>query len=275
MLINIKGQLTDFSHPKVMGILNLTPDSFFDGGKYDSDLHYLTQTEKMLHDGADILDIGAFSARPAGGEWVSEDEELKRLLVPLEQILKKFPETIISVDTFRSKVAQKTIETGAAMINDIFAGNLDNDMFNTVAALQVPYIMMHIRGNHTSMHKKTIYDDVVKDVLHELSKRFFEARNAGINDIIIDPGFGFSKTIEQNYEIMQKLELFHIFEKPLLVGISRKSMIYKLLDGNPESSLNGTTALNMYALTKGTHILRVHDVKETVECVKLYTQISN
>lgn len=274
MLINIKGQLTDFSRPKVMGILNLTPDSFFDGGKYDSDLHYLTQTEKMLHDGADILDIGAFSTRP-GGEWVSEDEELKRLLVPLEQILKKFPETIISVDTFRSKVAQKTVETGAAMINDISAGTLDDQMLNTVANTKVPYIMMHMRGNHTSMHKQTMYNDVVKDVLHELSKRFLEARNVGINDIIIDPGFGFSKTIEQNYEIMQKLELFHIFEKPLLVGISRKSMIYKLLDGNPKSSLNGTTALNMYALTKGTHILRVHDVKEAVECVKLYTQISN
>lgn len=272
MLINIKGRLVDFSIPRIMGILNLTPDSFYDGGKHNSDLKYLTKTEQMLRDGADIIDVGAFSSRP-GGEWISEDEELERLIFPLEQIIKNFPEAVISVDTFRSNVAKKSVENGAAMINDISAGGLDTEMMKTVSALQVPYIMMHMRGTPQTMNMLTDYKDVVKEVIFYFSEKIREARTAGINDLIIDPGFGFAKTVEQNYEILSKLELFRMLELPVLVGISRKSMIYKLLNINSEQSLNGTTVLNTIALQKGANILRVHDVKEAVECVKIQTQL--
>ena len=268
MTINCKGQLIDLSTPKIMGILNVTPDSFFDGGRFVSDENMLFQVENMLQDGATFIDVGGQSSKP-NAAIVSVDEELTRVVCAVELILKNFPETIISIDTFNSKVAQIAVESGAAMINDISAGNLDDKMFETVAKLQVPYIMMHMRGTPQTMSKVTNYDDLVKDILFYFSEKVAKARSFGINDLIVDPGFGFAKTLEQNFELLNKLELFEILELPVLVGISRKSMIYKTLENTPENALNGTSVLNTIALTKGANILRVHDVKEAVECVKL------
>lgn len=251
-----------------MGILNLTPDSFYDGGKYKDEAAILKQIEIMLEDGATFIDIGAYSSRP-GAEHVDADEELKRMLPIIELILKNFPDTLISVDTFRSKVAAESLERGAAIINDISAGNLDADMFNTVANYQVPYIMMHLKGTPQSMQKEAIYDDLIKDLRFYFSKKMREATSKKINDIIIDPGFGFAKTTAQNYTLLNHLDLFKTFGVPLLIGLSRKSMIYKVLNASPKAALNGTTALHTVALLKGANILRVHDVKEAVECVKL------
>ena len=273
MTINCNGKLIDLSTPKVMGILNCTPDSFYDGGKYKSESQLLSQVEKMLSDGATFVDIGAYSSKP-NAEFVAEEEELNRLLPVIELVLKSFPETIISVDTFRSKIAQSAIENGAAIINDISAGNLDEKMLETVAKLQVPYIMMHIKGTPQTMQTLTQYNNICKEMLFYFSERVGKARSFGINDIIIDPGFGFAKTLEQNYEVMQKLELFQMSELPLLVGISRKSMIYKTLETTAENSLNGTTFLNAISLQKGANILRVHDVKEAVESVKLFNKLN-
>ena len=273
MTINCNGKLIDLTTPKVMGILNCTPDSFYDGGKYKSESQFLSQVEKMLSDGATFVDIGAYSSKP-NAEFVSEDDELNRLLPVIELVLNSFPETIISVDTFRSKIAQKAIENGAAIVNDISAGNLDENMLETVAKLQVPYIMMHMKGTPQTMQTLTQYDNICKEMLFYFSERVGNARSLGINDIIIDPGFGFAKTLEQNYEVMQKLELFQMLELPLLVGISRKSMIYKTLETTAENSLNGTTFLNAISLQKGSNILRVHDVKEAVEGVKLYNKLN-
>jgi dihydropteroate synthase len=273
MTINCNGKLIDLSTPKVMGILNCTPDSFYDGGKYKSESQFLSQVEKMLSDGATFVDIGAYSSKP-NAEFVSEEEELNRLLPVIELVLKSFPNTIISVDTFRSKIALSAIENGAAIINDISAGNLDEKMLETVAILQVPYIMMHMKGTPQTMQTLTQYDNICKEMLFYFSERVGKARSFGINDIIIDPGFGFAKTLEQNYEVMQKLELFQILELPLLVGISRKSMIYKTLETTAENSLNGTTFLNAISLQKGANILRVHDVKEAVEGVKLFNKLN-
>ena len=273
MTINCNGKLIDLSTPKVMGILNCTPDSFYDGGKYKSESQFLSQVEKMLSDGATFVDVGAYSSKP-NAEFVSEEEELNRLLPVIELVLKSFPETIISVDTFRSKIALSAIENGAAIINDISAGNLDEKMLETVAILQVPYIMMHMKGTPQTMQTLTQYDNICKEMLFYFSERVGKARSFGINDIIIDPGFGFAKTLEQNYEVMQKLELFQMLELPLLVGISRKSMIYKTLETTAENSLNGTTFLNAISLQKGANILRVHDVKEAVEGVKLFNKLN-
>lgn len=268
MTINCKGELIDVSTPKVMGILNLTPDSFYDGGKYKDEVAILKQVEKMLEDGATFIDMGAYSSRP-GAEHVDEDDELKRMLPIVELILKHFPDTLISVDTFRSKVAGESLERGAAIINDISAGNLDAEMFNTAAKYQVPYIMMHLKGTPQSMQKEAVYEDLIKDLRFYFSKKMKDATSKKINDIIIDPGFGFAKTTEQNYTLLKHLDLFKTFEVPLLIGLSRKSMIYKILNSNPKEALNGTTALHTIALLKGANILRVHDVKEAVECVKL------
>lgn len=273
MTINCNGKLIDLTTPKVMAILNCTPDSFYDGGKYKSDSQFLSQVEKMLSDGATFVDVGAYSSKPTA-EFVSEDDELNRLLPVIELVLKSFPETIISVDTFRSNIAQKAIENGAAIINDISAGNLDENMLETIAKLQVPYIMMHMKGTPQTMQTLTQYDNICKEMLFYFSERVGKARSLGINDIIIDPGFGFAKTLEQNYEVMQKLELFQMLELPLLVGISRKSMIYKTLEITAENSLNGTTFLNAISLQKGANILRVHDVKEAVESVKLFNKLN-
>jgi dihydropteroate synthase len=273
MTINCKGILVDLVTPKIMGILNVTPNSFFDGGKYKNETEILSQVEKMQLDGATFIDVGAYSSKP-NAEFVSEQEEISRIVPVVNLILKHFPETIISIDTFRSEVAKASIESGAAIINDISAGNLDEKMFEIIAKYNVPYIMMHMRGNPQTMQTLTNYEDIVKEMLFYFSEKVAMARSFGINDLIIDPGFGFAKTIAQNYEIFQKMELFNMLELPLLIGVSRKSMIYKTLDTSIENALNGTTVLNTLALTKGAKILRVHDVKEAMECVTLFNKIN-
>ena len=272
MTINCKGQLIDVSLPKVMGILNVTPDSFFDGGKYKNESEILKQVEKHLSEGATFIDLGGYSSRP-GADFVSENEELNRVVPVVELILRQFPETLISIDTFRSEIAKKSIEAGAAIINDISAGKLDENMLSTIGKLGVPYIMMHMKGNPKTMQQQTDYDDLTKDVISYFAERIHAAHAEKINDIIIDPGFGFSKTTTQNYELLHNLELLQMIDKPLLAGISRKSMIYKTLNTTPEHALNGSTALHMIALQKGAKILRVHDVKEAVECVMLFNQL--
>lgn len=273
MTINCKGQLIDLSSPKVMGILNVTPDSFYDGGLYKDDSKILNQVEKMLSEGATFIDVGAYSSRPNAG-YVSEDEELKRILPIINLILKKFPETLLSIDTFRSKVAKQCIEVGACLINDISAGKLDNNMLQTVANLNVPYVMMHMKGNPQNMQQQIEYDNLTKDILFYFSERIEAAKNLGIVDIIIDPGFGFSKTLEQNFELLKQLELFKMIDKPLLSGVSRKSMIYKTLETSAQEALNGTSVLNTISLQKGASILRVHDVKEAIECIKLIVSLN-
>lgn len=268
MKINCKGQLIDLSTPKVMGILNLTPDSFYDGGKYQDESIALKQVEKMLSEGATFIDVGAYSSRPNAKD-VSETEELQRIIPIIELILKAFPETLISVDTFRSEVAKRCVETGACLINDISAGKLDDTMLQTVANLRVPYVMMHMKGNPQTMQSLNNYDNLVKDIIYYFSERIAAARSYGIIDVIIDPGFGFAKNITQNFELLSKLELLKVLEKPMLIGLSRKSMIYKTLDSSADEALNGTSVLNTVALQKGASILRVHDVTEAMECVKL------
>ena len=273
MTINCKGHLIDLSSPKVMGILNSTPDSFYDGGKYNSEKAIIKHVEQMLLEGATFIDIGAYSSKP-GADFVSEDEELARILPIITRVLKEFPEALLSIDTFRSRVAKECIQMGAALINDISAGKLDDTMLNTVADLHVPYIMMHMRGTPQTMQKQTVYNNLVKDILFYFSERIAAARQIGIVDMIIDPGFGFAKTLEQNFELLNQLELFNMLELPLLVGVSRKSMIYKTLQNSASEALNGTTALNTIALQKGANILRVHDVKEAIETVKLVQSLN-
>ena len=273
MIINCNGQLIDLFTPKVMGVLNITPNSFFDGGKYKNETEILFQVEKMLIEGATFIDIGAYSSKP-NAEFVSENEEISRIVPVVNLVLKHFPNTILSIDTFRSQVAHATIESGAAMINDISAGNLDSNMYETIAKYNVPYIMMHMRGNPQTMQTLTDYDDIVKDILFYFSEKVAQVRSFGINDIIVDPGFGFAKTTAQNFEVLNKLELFSNLNVPVLAGISRKSMIYKTLNTTSQDALNGTTVLNTLALTKGAKIVRVHDVKEAVECVTLFNKFN-
>lgn len=273
MTINCKGQLIDLSTPKVMGILNVTPNSFFDGGMYKSEKELLNRTEKMLNEGATFIDVGAYSSKP-NAEFVSEEEEISRIIPVVNLLQKYFSEIILSIDTFRAGAAKICIENGAAIINDISAGLLDDKMLETIAKFQVPYIMMHMKGTPQTMQNFTHYEDIFKEMLFYFSERTAVARSFGINDLIVDPGFGFAKTLDQNYAVMQKMELFQMLELPLLVGISRKSMIYKTLEINAESALNGTTFLNAIALSKGAKILRVHDVKEAVECVTLFDKLN-
>ncbi len=268
MYINCKGNLIDLSQPKVMGILNVTPDSFFDGGINVSDVSILKKVEQMLLEGATFIDIGGYSSKPNAVE-VTATEELNRVLPAIELIVKEFPNAILSVDTFRSNVAEKAIEFGAAIINDISAGSLDDQMFEVAAKHNVPYIMMHLKGTPQTMQSLAHYEDIIKEILFYFSERVEKARSFGIHDIVIDPGFGFAKTVEQNFELLNKLELFQLMELPALVGISRKSMIYKTLNTSPEFALNGTTVLNTIALQKKAQILRVHDVKEAMECIQL------
>jgi len=272
MTINCKGKLIDLSTPHVMGILNITPDSFYDGGKYKNDHDILNHVEKMLNEGTTFIDVGANSSRPNANE-INEEEELNRSLPIVQLILSEFPDVLLSIDTFRSNVAKYCIENGAALINDISAGSMDENMLQTIANLKVPYIMMHMRGTPQTMQQQTDYDNLVKDILFYFSERIATARKLGIIDLIIDPGFGFAKTLEQNYELLNKLELFEILELPVLAGVSRKSMIYKTLENTPENALNGTSILNTIALQKGASILRVHDVKEAMECIKLTNQL--
>lgn len=274
MTINCKGNLIDLSTPKIMGILNLTPDSFYDGGKFTNEKAILNQTEKMLKESASFIDVGAYSSRP-GAEHVSEQEELKRILPVIELLLLKFPDIILSIDTFRSKIAKNCLELGAAMINDISAGRLDEKMLPTISHFKVPYIMMHMQGNPQTMKQQTDYINLVVDIIKYFSERIVAAKALGIVDLIIDPGFGFAKTITQNYELLTKLELFKNLNHPLLAGLSRKSMIYKTLQIDAKNALNGTTALNMVALLNGANILRVHDVKEAHECIKLSEQLES
>ena len=272
--INCKGTLIDLSTPKVMGIVNVTPDSFFDGGKLTNSDEIVVQVEKMLQDGATFIDLGGYSSKP-GAEFVSETEELNRVVPIVKLLVEKFPDILLSIDTFRSEVAKQTVENGAAIINDISAGLLDEKMLETVAKLQVPYIMMHMKGTPKTMQSLANYDDLLKEMNFYFSERIAKARNFGLNDIIIDPGFGFAKTLEHNYELLQNLELLQFHDLPILAGISRKSMIYKTLETSPEDALNGTTFLHAFCLQKGSNILRVHDVKEAVECVKLMCRLGN
>ncbi len=266
--INCKGKLIDLTSPKVMGILNLTPDSFYDGGKYKSEKDILQQTEKMILEGATFIDIGAYSSRP-GAIHISEEEELSRLLPVLELILQNFPNLLISIDTFRSNIAKIAIETGACMINDISAGNLDDNMFKTIASLQVPYIIMHMKGNPKNMQTNVDYNNLINDIIYYFSKKINELRALNINDVIIDVGFGFSKTIDQNYELLSNLNLFKYLELPILTGVSRKSMLYKFLNITSNEALNATSIANTIALQQGTNILRVHDVKEAIQTIKI------
>jgi len=274
MNINCKGKLIDLSVPKVMGILNLTPDSFYDGGKFRSEKKVLEHTEKMLSEGATFIDVGAYSSRP-GATHISEEEELQRLIPMVELLLKEFPNILISVDTFRSIVAEKAVGAGVAMINDISAGNLDKNMFETVAKLQVPYIMMHMKGNPQTMKNETDYKNLLQEIIFYFSEKITLLRKLGVNDILVDPGFGFSKNIQQNFEVMNRLSIFQNLDVSVLVGVSRKSMIYKTLETSAANALNGTTFLNTIALMNGAKILRVHDVKEAVECTKLFAQLKN
>ena len=272
--LNCRGQLIDLSKPKVMGIINITPDSFYDGGKTFSEKEILKQAEKLLSEGATFLDVGGYSTRP-GAEEVSEKDEIERAAGAIETILKSFPQALISVDTFRSEVAKKAVEAGAAIVNDVSGGTLDAEMYKVVAKLKVPYILMHMRGNPKTMAKLTKYKNVTIDVLKDLAEKIALAKSEGINDIIADPGFGFAKTRQQSFQLLNNLELFQNLDVPILAGISRKSMIYKTLDTSAENALNGTTSLNTIALLKGASILRVHDVKEAVECVKLFENLKS
>ncbi len=266
--INCKGKLIDLLTPKVMGILNLTPDSFYDGGKLGSEKEIIYQAEKMLKEGATFLDLGGYSSRP-GANFVSEADELNRVLPAVKTLIKEFPNVNLSIDTFRSKIAKTCIENGACMINDISAGLLDPQMLEVIANYQVPLVMMHMRGTPETMMLNTNYENLTNDILYFFSERIAKARALGINDIIVDPGFGFSKKLDQNFELFDDLELFSFLNTPILIGISRKSMIQKTLNISATESLNGTTALHAIAIQKGVSILRVHDVKEAFETINL------
>ena len=272
MTINCKGTLVDLSTPKVMGVLNITPDSFYDGGKYKNQDDILHQTEKMLSEGATFIDVGAYSSRP-GAKHISEEEELDRIVPVVQLLVKNFPDIILSIDTFRSLVAKTTIKEGAAIINDISAGKMDDEMFKTIAKLQVPYIIMHMQGTPQSMQKNPNYYDVITEVYKFFSEQLYTLKRLKLNDVIIDVGFGFGKTIEHNYELLNNLDYFKNLEVPILTGVSRKSMLYKVLNSSAKEALNATTVANTIALLNGTNILRVHDVKEAIEAIKIVEQL--
>lgn len=267
--INTGGKLIDLSVPKVMGIINITPDSFYAGSRKPLLNDALLQANKMLTDGADFLDIGSYSSRP-GAEDISEQEEIDRLLPVVELITANYPDAFISIDTFRSYVAEVAIKAGAHIINDISGGQLDENMFATVAKLKVPYILMHMKGSPQNMVQQASYKDVFTEVLDYFAWRYHQLKQLGIHDVIIDPGFGFAKNADHNYALMNRLNEFDILGLPILVGVSRKRMVYGVTGGTPDDALNGTTALNTIALTKGANILRVHDVKEAVEAIRIY-----
>jgi dihydropteroate synthase len=272
--INCKGTLIDLSTPRVMGIINVTPDSFYDGGKTTTETAIMSQAEKMLTDGATFLDIGGYSSRPNAVN-ISEEEEIARVIPAITEILKIFPTALLSIDTFRSHVARRAVEAGACMINDISGGSLDAAMFQTVASLKVPYIVMHMKGTPQNMTTKAEYQNITNEVILYFTQKLAEARSLGINDIIIDPGFGFAKTANHSFELLNNLELLKSLHAPILAGVSRKSMIYKTLGIEPTEALNGTSVLHGIALDKGANIIRVHDVKEAVACVKLVTKLKS
>lgn len=266
--INAGGRLLTFERPVIMGILNVTPDSFFDGGQHTTIDQALAKAEQLIVEGADMIDIGAYSSRP-GASLISAQEEMERALPLIEALVKKYPTTILSIDTFRSEVAEAAVKAGVHIINDISGGTIDEHMFPTVARLQVPYILMHMRGLPETMQTLTAYDDIIIDVATFLGEKIAALRQLGVKDIILDPGFGFAKTIEQNYELLHRIHEIHYFGLPILGGISRKSMIYKKLGITPQDALPGTIALNTLLLTKGVQLLRVHDVKEARQIVDL------
>ena len=271
--ININGNLLNLNTPIIMGILNTTPDSFFDGGNYNSLDKALKKVEKDLEHGATIIDIGGYSSKPNGNE-VSLEEEIERTIPYIEGIIKRFPNVNLSIDTFRGKVASLALEAGAGMINDISAWNIDPEMIKVVSEYKVPYVLMHMKGNPKTMQDQPHYENLIKDILEFLIEKIDNLKSNGIKDIIIDPGFGFGKTIDHNYSILSNLDSFKILNLPILVGISHKSMIYKKLKISKLNTINGTTALNMFSLTKGAKILRVHDVKEAMECIILNESIN-
>ena len=274
MTIKVKERLLDLSSPIIMGILNVTPDSFYDGGFYNNQKKVIDQVEKMINDGASIIDIGGYSSRP-GADNISPDVELARVLPVVKMIKKRFKKVLISIDTFRSEVAKQCVENGADIINDISGGSLDSKMFETVAKLNVPYIIMHMRGNPANMMDKIDYENIIEEMGSYFSKKIELAKSFGINDIIIDPGFGFSKTTKQNFDVLKNLTSLNKLDKPMLVGVSRKSMIYKTLNISPIDSLNGSTVLHTISLLKGANIIRTHDVKEANDCIRLVNELKS
>ncbi|MBT6653901.1 MAG: dihydropteroate synthase [Flavobacteriaceae bacterium] len=270
MILNINGGVFDLSSPKIMGVLNVTPDSFYDGGVFSNEKKILAQVEKMILDGADIIDIGGFSSKP-GAKTISLKEEEKRVIPIIKLINKTFNKIIISVDTFRSEIAEKSLNEGASIINDISGGDLDKNIYQISYKYKAPYIMMHMNGVPLNMQNNPKYENINHDIIKDFTSKIDSAEKKGVCDIIIDPGFGFGKTIQHNYQILNNLKLYTVLKKPILVGISRKSMIYKLLKTDPSKALNGTTSLNTIALINGANILRVHDVKEAKEVIKLYS----
>jgi len=274
LTLNVRGTLLDLSKPKIMGILNLTPDSFYDGGRNNSLENALRKAEQLVSEGADLLDLGAYSSRP-GAEHISEEVEFERMIPVIRAIAKEFPKALLSVDTFRSGIAKAAIGEGADMINDISAGSMDPAMFKTVAELKVPYILMHMRGTPQTMASETNYTDLIVELAQYFAEKIQELKELGVKDLIIDPGFGFAKTLEQNYELLGKLEHLKITGHPVLAALSRKSMVYKLLDTDAEHALNGTTVANTIALMNGANILRVHDVLAAKEAVKIVEQVAS
>ncbi|MFT4756993.1 MAG: dihydropteroate synthase [Vicingaceae bacterium] len=266
--INCKGVLMDFSTPRIMGIVNLTPDSFFGGSRFQAEKEILSQVEKMLIEGADIIDLGAFSSRP-NADLISFEEEKKRLLSPLQNIVHEFPSAVISIDTYRSKVAELSIYEGASIINDISGGDLDESMFETIATLKVPYILMHMQGTPKTMQQNPEYEDVFKEIYKGFSEKLQKITALGANDVILDVGFGFGKTLKHNYTLLKKLNSFHSLQRPVLAGISRKGMIQKVIHASADDSINGTTAAHVLALQNGANILRVHDVKAAKEAIQI------
>ena len=271
--INVNGHLLDLAYPRVMGILNVTPDSFYSGSRKQTEEEIIDRCKQIMDEGGSIIDLGAYSSRP-NADNISPEEEMNRLRKALQVINQHFPNAILSVDTFRADVAKMCVEEyGVAMINDIAAGMMDHQMFTTVAKLGIPDIMMHMQGTPQDMQINPHYENILKEVLYYFSEKVQRLRDLGAKDLILDPGFGFGKTVAHNYELMERMNEFAIFELPILVGVSRKSMIYKLLGGGPEDALNGTSVLNTIALSKGANILRVHDVKEAVEVVKIFASL--
>ncbi len=273
MKITCKGNIIDLSTPKVMGILNITPDSFFDGGKYKSDKKIIKQTKKMLKQGATFIDIGAYSSKP-NAKHISQTEELNRILPVVKLLIKEFPSILISIDTFRSQVAKACLDAGACMINDIYGGSFDDEMFSVIAKHQVPYVLMHIKGTPQNMQDKPEYNNILKEIRHYFEEKIQKLQALNVNDIILDLGFGFGKTVEHNYKILNNLNDFKSLNFPILAGISRKSMLYKVLDSKPRKMKNATSIANTIALLNGATILRVHDVKEAMECIQIIKKLN-
>jgi dihydropteroate synthase len=269
---NITGRLVDFSTPKVMGILNVTPDSFYDGKRYEHVADAVAQAIKMDKEGADFIDVGGYSSRPGAAD-ISEEDELNRILPVIHRIKKELPHCVVSIDSFRSRVAEEAVFAGASIVNDISGGDLDARMFEVVARMKVPYILMHMRGTPQNMKQHTEYQNLMKEIIQALQVKLHQLTQLGVRDVTIDPGFGFAKTAEQNFELLHRLNDFQILGRPILAGLSRKSMIWRTLNITPDEALNGTTALNMIALQNGASILRVHDVAAAKQCIQLHTKL--